>query len=238
MIVLKFGGTSVGSAESLRKAIEIVESVSDRGPIVVVSALSGVTNRLVDAVEAAAAGDLEKAREAVKDIRRRHEEIAWELVMQKADFLESFTSHLDHHAREITTILEGAGLLREVTPRARDKIVAIGEKLSSVLFAYTMMTKKLKGVVVDSETVVVTNETFGGADPLIDETRKAAADESHPAGRARQCSGDGRVHRALGERSHDNSRQRRLRLQRGDHRRGGRRRGDPDLDRRGRDDDD
>lgn len=175
MIVLKFGGTSVGSPESLRKAIEIVESVSDRSPIVVVSALSGVTNRLVDAAEGAAAGDLDKAREAVRDIRRRHEEIAWELVLQKADFLESFASHLDHHASEISTILEGAGLLREVTPRARDKIVAIGEKLSSVLFAYTMMTKKLKGVVVDSETVVVTNELFGGADPLIQETRKAAA---------------------------------------------------------------
>lgn len=175
MIVLKFGGTSVGSPESLRKAIEIVESVSDRSPIVVVSALSGVTNRLVDAAEAAAAGDLDKARDAVKDIRKRHEEIAWELVMQKADFLESFASHLDHHVREISTILEGAGLLREVTPRARDKIVAIGEKLSSVLFAYTMMTKKLKGVVVDSERVVVTNEIFGGADPLIQETREAAA---------------------------------------------------------------
>ena len=180
MIVLKFGGTSVGSPESLRQAIGIVESVSDRSPIVVVSALSGVTNRLVDAAEAAAAGDLESAREAVQDIRRRHEEIAFELVMKKADFLESFDSLLDHHAREISTILEGAGLLREVTPRARDKIVAIGEKLSSVLFAYTMMTRKVKGVMVDSEKVVVTNESFGGADPLMDETRRAAAEHLIP----------------------------------------------------------
>ncbi|MDX1582051.1 MAG: aspartate kinase [Thermoanaerobaculia bacterium] len=180
MIVLKFGGTSVGSPESLRKAVEIVESVSDRSPIVVVSALSGVTNRLVDAVEAAADGDLEKARKAAADIRKRHEEIAWELVIQKSDFLESFTSQLERHVEEITTILEGAGLLHEVTLRARDKIVAIGEKLSSVLFAYTMMTKKLNGVAVDSENVIVTNEEFGNADPLMPETRKAAREHLVP----------------------------------------------------------
>lgn len=180
MIVLKFGGTSVGSPESLGRAIEIVESVSDRGPIVVVSALSGVTNRLVDAVEAAAAGDLDQARRAVDDIRKRHEEIAFELVMQKSDFLESFGAQVDRHVHEITTILEGAGLLREVTPRARDKIVAIGEKLSSVLFSYTMMIRKLNGIVVDSEKVVVTNERFGGADPLMTETRAAAAEHLVP----------------------------------------------------------
>lgn len=180
MIVLKFGGTSVGSPESLRKAIQIVDSVRHRSPIVVVSALSGVTNRLVDAAEAAAAGNLELAREAARDIRKRHEEIAWELVMQKSDFLESFTSQLDRHVREITTILEGAALLHEVTLRARDKIVAIGEKLSSVLFAYTMMTQKLNGVAIDSEKVIVTNERFGGADPLMSETTRAAATQLVP----------------------------------------------------------
>lgn len=180
MIVLKFGGTSVGTPESLRKAIDVVDSVRDSAPVVVVSALSGVTNRLMDAAEAAAAGDLEAARLAVQDIRRRHEEIAWDLVMQKSDFLESFTAQVDHQILEISTILEGAGLLREVTLRARDKIVAIGEKLSSVLFAYTMMTRKLKGVAIDSEKVIVTNERFGGADPLMDETRAAAAEHLIP----------------------------------------------------------
>jgi aspartate kinase len=175
MIVLKFGGTSVGDPESLRRAIEIVESVQDRSPVVVVSALGGVTNRLVEAAEAAAAGDRDAARNAAADIRTRHEEIAFELVMQKADFLESFTAQLNRHIDEISIILEGTALLREVTPRGRDKIVAIGEKLSSVLFAYTMRTKKLKGVPVDSEEVVVTDECFGAANPLMAETREAAS---------------------------------------------------------------
>lgn len=174
MIVIKFGGTSVGSVDRLRTAISIVEERRERRPVVVVSALSGVTNQLVEAAGLAAGGDLDRALELLMQVRERHESVAHELVQQKSDYLDAFLRQLGRHIEQISTILHGNALLREVTPRAQDKIVAIGEKLSSVLFAYTMRLRMLPGVHVDSEDVVVTDENFGEAAPLMDQTRAAA----------------------------------------------------------------
>jgi len=174
MIVIKFGGTSVGNAERVANAIDIVAERRDRDPIVVVSALAGVTNDLVAATEAACAGDAARVQEIIAGVRRRHEDVALRLVQQKGDFFESFVKRLTRQIGEINTILSGIAMLREITPRAKDKVVAIGEKLSSVLFAYSMMMRNLPGEHVDSEEVVVTDGRFGEANPLMDDTRAAA----------------------------------------------------------------
>jgi len=175
MIIIKFGGTSVGSVEALRQAIEIVGAARERNPIVIVSALSGVTNQLVEATELACRGDLPGVQRIVDALRLRHEEIAFALVQQKSDYLESFLAQLGRHIDQIADILKGIVLVGDVSPRAKDKIVAIGEKLSSVLFAYTMRLRMLKGVHIDSEDVVVTDATFGEASPDVEKTREAAA---------------------------------------------------------------
>jgi len=174
MIVIKFGGTSVGDADRVANAIEIVAEQRQRRPIVVVSALAGVTNNLVDASEAACAQDSKRVGEIIAAVRQRHEDVALRLVQQKSDFLESFIKQLDKQIEEIDTILRGIALLGEITPRARDKVMSIGEKLSSVLFAYTMMMRALPGEHVHSEEVVWTDERFGGATPRMDLTRTAA----------------------------------------------------------------
>ena len=174
MIVIKFGGTSVGDAERVASAIDIVAERRDRQPVVVVSALAGVTNDLVAATEAACAGDQERVREIVARVRQRHEDVAMRLVQQKFDFFEAFLKKLNRQIEEIHTILSGIALLREITARAKDKVVAIGEKLSSVLFAYSMMMRALPGEHVDSEEVVITDGRFGEASPLMAETREAA----------------------------------------------------------------
>ncbi len=96
------------------------------------------------------------------------------LVQQKYDFFESFIKRLDKQIEQIHTILKGIALLGEITPRARDKVTAIGEKLSSVLFAYSMMMRAVPGEHVDSEEVVITDDRFGEASPLMEETRTAA----------------------------------------------------------------
>ncbi len=174
MIVIKFGGTSVGDAGRVANAIEIVDARRDQKPIVVVSALAGVTNELVAATEAARSGDAARVAEIIAGIRQRHEDVALQLVQQKIDFFEAFTRQLDKQIDQIHTILRGIALLGEITLRAKDKVVAIGEKLSSVLFAYSMMMRALPGEHVDSEEVVVTDSRFGEASPLMDETRQAA----------------------------------------------------------------
>jgi aspartate kinase len=175
MIVIKFGGTSVGDATRLHCAIEIVAAASERRPIVVVSALSGVTNQLVAATQVAAAGRFDEVETILAAVRERHDEIGYELISQKADYLESFRNQLDRQIQQIRDILKGVSLVGDVSPRANDKVVAIGEKLSSVLFSYTMRLKAVVGVHVDSEEVVVTDETFGAAIPNMESTRAAAA---------------------------------------------------------------
>lgn len=174
MIVIKFGGTSVGDADRVANAIDIVAERRHLDPIVVVSALSGVTNDLVAATEAAREGNATLIQEIVERVRARHEEVAMRLVQQKFDFYETFQRRLEKQIDEIHTILRGVGLLREVTPRAHDRIVSIGEKLSSVLFTYSMMMRGLPGEHVESEDVIRTTDAFGCATPLMDETAEAA----------------------------------------------------------------
>src|SRR6266498_497668 len=139
MIIVKFGGTSVGDAQRVANAIDIVAERKEQFPIVVVSALAGVTNDLVAASEAARACDIDRVNQIIAAVRQRHEDVAMRLVQQKFDFFESFIKQID----QIHTILRGIALLGEITARARDKVMAIGEKLSSVLFAYSMMMRAL-----------------------------------------------------------------------------------------------
>src|SRR5438270_12964127 len=174
MIVIKFGGTSVGDAQRVANAIDIVAERKSQFPIVVVSALAGVTNDLVAATEAARQCDIERVNQIVAAVRQRHEDVAMRLVQQKFDFFESFIKQLDRQIDQIHTILHGIALLGEITMRASDKVMAIGEKLSSVLFAYSMMMRALPGEHVDSEEVVITDARFGEANPLMDATRAAA----------------------------------------------------------------
>ncbi len=174
MIIIKFGGTSLGDAQRVARAIDIVAERQDRKPIVVVSALAGVTNDLVAATEAARECNVERVNEIIGAVRQRHEDVAMRLVQQKFDFFESFIKQLDKQIDQIHTILRGIALLGEITMRAKDKVVAIGEKLSSVLFAYSMMMRALPGEHVDSEEVVITDSRFGEASPMMENTRAAA----------------------------------------------------------------
>jgi aspartate kinase len=176
MIVVKFGGTSVGDADRVANAIDIVAERRQLRPIVVVSALSGVTNDLVAASEAARDQNPGKVREIIDRVRQRHEDVALHLVQQKVDFFEAFVKQLNKQVEQIQTILSGIALLGEITLRAKDKVVSIGEKLSSVLFAYSMMMRALPGEHVESEEVIWTTDAFGCATPLMDRTTKAAHD--------------------------------------------------------------
>ena len=174
MIVIKFGGTSVGDAQRVANAIDIVAERKAQSPIVVVSALAGVTNDLVAATEAARQCDIDRVNQIIAAVRQRHEDVAMRLVQQKFDFFESFIKQLDKQIDQIHTILRGIALLGEITARAKDKVLGIGEKLSSVLFAYSMMMRALPGEHVDSEEVVITDGRFGEATPQMEETRAAA----------------------------------------------------------------
>jgi aspartate kinase len=171
---MKFGGTSVGDANRVAEAIEIVAERRHLHPVIVVSALSGVTNQLVAASEAARAQKPDEVAMIISAVKQRHEEVAMHLVQQKFDFYDTFLKKLDKQLKQIDTILQGIALLGEITPRARDKVMSIGEKLSSVLFTYTMMMRSLPADHVESEEVIWTDDVFCGASPLMDRTKVEA----------------------------------------------------------------
>lgn len=173
MIVIKFGGTSVGDADRVANAVAIVAKRQHLRPIVVVSALSGITNQLIAATEAAKAGDQERVDRILEEVLRRHENVAMHLVQQKEDLFKNFLTKLHNELAAAKTILQGICLLREITPRARDKVVAIGEKLSSVLFAHSMYIRGLSSEAISDE-LIETDDRFGEANPDMERTSRNA----------------------------------------------------------------
>lgn len=131
MKVLKFGGTSVGTVESLTNVKKIVESIPGQA-IVVVSALGGLTDRLLAAAEMARRDDREYTRE-LEIMTRRHHEIIDALVPE--DKRDETRSDIDSHLAELGRIYEGVAMVGELTERTRDLIVSFGERMSSLMIA-------------------------------------------------------------------------------------------------------
>ncbi|HEX3109057.1 MAG TPA: aspartate kinase [Thermoanaerobaculia bacterium] len=179
MIVIKFGGTSVGNADRVAEAIDIVVARRHLRPIVVVSALAGVTDALVAAADAARAQQPEVAASIIADVRRKHEDVGLRLIQQRQDFFDAFVAQLSKQIEEVNVILKGFAYLGEITPRGADRIMSIGEKFSSVLFAYTLMMRA-PAEHVHSETVVITDDDFGSATPDMDATTAAATEALLP----------------------------------------------------------
>ena len=132
MQVLKFGGSSVANAENISKVISIVEaSVKKSRTIVVVSALGGITDKLIHCATLAAAGD-ETYKQEVKEIELRHLEAVRKLV--PVNNQSSVLSLVMKLCNEIEDICNGVFLLNELSLRTRDRIISYGEK---VFFTYT-----------------------------------------------------------------------------------------------------
>ena len=126
MIVMKFGGSSVGSADAIRHVGRVVSAAKDHEPVVVVSALSGITDSLLEAADGAQQG-ISEPRETVATIRARHEEVCAGLGLDANTLLEP----LD----ELESFLHGVHHLRELTARSQDFILSHGEILSSRIVA-------------------------------------------------------------------------------------------------------
>ncbi|MDR2626886.1 MAG: bifunctional aspartate kinase/homoserine dehydrogenase I [Dysgonamonadaceae bacterium] len=152
MKVMKFGGTSVGSAKSILGVKKIVESV-DEPVIVVVSALSGITDQLIDASKLASQGDFTYEKE-YNNIVNRHIEVVEGLIStdKKSEVLKAITSLLD----ELGNILKGVFLIGDLSPKTSDIIVSYGERLSSLIVSHVINGAKL----VDARHFIKTEKQF------------------------------------------------------------------------------
>ena len=183
MIVMKFGGTSVADRAAMERLVSIVraarqaaiqpESADWRGPVVVVSALGGVTDRLLGVAAEAGAGDVEGARANINALEARHLDVAGivsdERERRRLD--ELIRAEFDDLGRVVGAL----GVLREVTPRWLDAIAATGEILSSRIVAAALASHGLPAAWVDARRVMITTADHTSAAPLDAETTAALA---------------------------------------------------------------
>ena len=168
MIVLKFGGTSVGDAAAIRRAAAIVASRVERQPVVVVSALAGVTNALIALAEQAAKGHLIGAVRAVEALRERHLTEAEALLGAGQDAVET-SAELSAMCDELAHLAEALATLGDLTPRSLDAITSYGEKMSSLLCVAAFSATGLPADHVDACAVMITDDAHTRAEPLADE---------------------------------------------------------------------
>ncbi len=178
MIVLKFGGTSVGSAEAVLRVGSIIRAQRDRSPVVVLSAMSGVTDALLVAAHTAARGEHEEVHDLVLALRERHHDAARKAVAEPylSELLQQFDAWFD----TLNQVLAALSLLREASPRSLDMVAAYGEKLSCALMVAALCSQDVPARTLAAETLVRTDGNYGEAMPLMEPTSAAARDRIAP----------------------------------------------------------
>ena len=177
--VMKFGGTSVGDAECIRRAAEIVLSAArESAVLVVVSAMGGVTNRLISAANKAVAGQDDPSSE-IDSLRQQHIDAAKVLVSDKSS-LDKLIVELEQITADTASLCRGISLLRELTPKTYATVSSVGERLSARLMAASLRELELNAAVVESTDVIVTDDDYLQAEPLMHEVRERAAEVLKP----------------------------------------------------------
>lgn len=171
--VLKFGGTSVADADAFRRVAQIVRAAQQRGtkPVVVTSAVGGVTDRLLSTVRYAVHDDAEPLRQALGEIVERHESISHALLAAEAR--GSFAHALEAASGRITNLLRVLGEHPGTRPALEDEIVSYGERLSSHLLSLVLAQSGLPSCLVDARACIRTDGEHGNASPLRDATQSS-----------------------------------------------------------------
>lgn len=172
--VMKFGGTSVGNGECIARAAEILAAAAREGSVVaVVSAMSGVTNRLIEAARKSEQGDANAGNELASNLRQQHLQ-AIETLMRGDDSRARVAEQTEQIIDEVRGLCRGTSLLRELTPRTLDAISSVGERLSARLLAGALSELGLPAVAVEATQLIVTDSAHAQAEPLMTATRERA----------------------------------------------------------------
>jgi aspartokinase/homoserine dehydrogenase 1 len=170
--VMKFGGTSVGDASRIERVAEIVSNTArECHLIVVVSAMSGVTNKLMEAAAHSEAGNSALVAAVFRNLRAQHEQVADALISSAAERSE-IGQRMRRLFHEGEYLCQAAILAKEVTPQTRDSIASLGERLSAPLVAATLARRGIKSEAIAATELILTDANYGAADPYMDATRE------------------------------------------------------------------
>lgn len=177
-VVMKFGGTSVADAAAIQRVVQIVRASTATGvpTVVVVSAMSGVTDRLLALAAAAEQRDREGVRRDMDALIARHDTAVRLLV----DAPSAIWPHVVAHFLELQTLLDATGILRAASPAARDAIASVGELASSRLVAAALQRAGVPAAWVDARRAIVTDAQHMSAAPDLEATRQAVLQEISP----------------------------------------------------------
>jgi aspartate kinase len=170
---MKFGGTSVGDANCLRNVKKIIaDTQCAHHPVVaVVSAMSTITETLLEAARRAGAGDSQGVHERIAHLERKHFTAVDELFAGSQQ--EAARKIVVDIIGEFRKVCSGIELLGEIPLRAMDAALSVGERLSSTVLALYLEQEGIPACAVDSSQCVVTDDNFSGARPLMEQTREA-----------------------------------------------------------------
>jgi aspartate kinase len=169
--VMKFGGTSVGNADRIRHAASIAAEASrERAVVVVVSAMSGVTNTLIAAAGKSATGDEAAAEALTRALQEKHHDTIANLISD-IETRRELLSEVDALIERAANHCRGCALLGELSPRALDVIAGTGERISARMTAAVLREMGLRGLAFDATNLIVTDDVHGGARPLSEPTR-------------------------------------------------------------------
>ncbi|MGC2057385.1 MAG: aspartate kinase [Candidatus Sulfotelmatobacter sp.] len=170
--IMKFGGTSVGDASSIRRVAEIVRNAADESDlVVVVSAMAGVTNKLIEAAARSEAGDLSAAEAIFAALRAQHDSALNSLVQCPGPRTAIHSKMQDCYEQGEQLCKRGQSL-RELSLKDRDLISSLGERLCAPLVAAALTASGVESEAIDATEIVVTDSCHGAANPCVDATRE------------------------------------------------------------------
>jgi bifunctional aspartokinase / homoserine dehydrogenase 1 len=170
--VMKFGGTSVGDSSCIKKVVEIIRAAScESDVVIVVSAMSGVTNKLIEAATQSEAGNREGVAVILEQLHKQHRETLRELIASAVERYR-ISRKMEDLFQEGTRLCRETGRLGELTLVARDAISSLGERLSAPLVAATLAQRGVASEAVEATELIATDLCHGAADPLMDLTRE------------------------------------------------------------------
>ena len=177
MIVLKFGGTSVANAEWIGRVLDIAQAQLPRSPLLVSSAMAGVTDDLLSMASSAARGHGEDALQLLESVRERHIQTCSLLLGSQESSTHTTLERLISEAR---SLVQGISLVRECTPRTQDALASFGERLSTLLIAAAAQARGIEVRLHDSRQFVRTDEQFTNAACLLETSYRLIAEGIHP----------------------------------------------------------
>lgn len=175
MIVHKFGGTSVGDAKRIANVANIIaKSQRADSTVVIVSAMNGVTNQLISAARAAAAGEQTAVDRTCKQIERIHLAVV-DALLEDGRECAVIRKSILQRLGALEQFLQSIAVLGELTARGRDAVVGFGEHFSTTLLAAALRCRGTTAEAVSATDLIVTDDTFGAAKPRMQATSAKVA---------------------------------------------------------------